>query len=371
MKIASIECIPVDVPRTQRVRIQAAHGIYAHAHFALVIVRTEDGLEGLGEACPELPWTGEDQGSCIHFIRRYFAPALVGRDARRITEAARVMDKLVARNEYAKAAVEMALWDLAGKATGQPLYDLWGGRVRDAVAVKFVVSGAPDHAAELARKALEAGFNYIKIKTGHDLEDDLRRVRAVRKAVGDGVPVGIDSNQGWSIPAATRALPVLEEQRVAFIEQPFTRDPLEAMLALSRQTRIPLVAHEAMFSRDDALRLAHSRAVSVLAITPPTHASYVATRDILGIAEAAGMPCLLGSTIELGIASAFMAHIGVSSPRFDGTVPSDIIGQFYHDRDIVTAPLAFKDSAVAPPAGPGLGVTLDWDAIKAYRTDGK
>lgn len=369
MKIKSIECIPVDVPRAARVRIQAAHGIYAAAHFAIVIVKTEDGVEGYGEACPELPWTGEDQASCIHFIQHYFTPALLGRDARRITEVVRVMDKLVARNEYAKAAVEMALWDIAGKVAKAPLYDLWGGRVRDAVKIKFVVSGAPDHAAELAQKALVVGFRNIKIKTGLGLAQDLARVKAVRDAIGDDVPLGIDSNQGWTIAETMRALPILEDQGITFIEQPFSRNPLEAMLNLARATRIPIVAHEAMFSREDALRLAASRAVAVFAITPPTHGSYVATRDILGIAEAAAIPCLLGSTIELGIASAFMAHIGASSPSFDGTVPSDIVGQFYHDRDIVTERLAFAEGAVTPPSGPGLGVSLDWDAIKAFRVD--
>jgi muconate cycloisomerase len=369
MKIRSIETIPVDVPRTARVRIQAAHGVYAASRFAIVVVRTEDGLEGLGECCPELPWTGEDQGSCCHFIKTYFAPALIGKDARRITEAVRIMDHLLTRNEYAKAAVEMALWDLAGKEAGKPLYDLWGGRVRDAVAVKFVVSGAPEHAAELAQAALANGFNFIKIKTGLGVEADLKRIRAVRKAIGDSVPLGIDSNQGWSIAEAYKALPVLEEIRCSFIEQPFTRDPLEATLNFARATRIPLVAHEGNFSRDDALRLASSRAVSIFAITPPTHGSYVATRDILGIARAASIPCLLGSTIELGIASAFMAHIGVSSPSFDGTVPSDIIGQFYHDEDITKERLAFEGSAVRPHDGPGLGVTLNPDTVAKFRVD--
>lgn len=204
MKIREIEVVPVEVPR---IRLDAAHATFTWSKFAVVFVRTEDGLEGLGEACPELPWTGEDHWSCAHFIRTYLAPALKGHDARRITEANRIMDHAVAANPYARAAVEMALWDLAGKAAGMPLHDLWGGHVRERVAIKFVVSGSPAKSAAMAKRALKRGFRYIKIKTGHDLEEDIARVRAVRKAVGPRVPVGIDSNQGCSSPRRWRPCP--------------------------------------------------------------------------------------------------------------------------------------------------------------------
>lgn len=165
------------------------------------------------------------------------------------------------------------------------------------------------------------------------------------------------------------ALPALEAAHVGFIEQPFPRHPMEAWADLRRRTRIPLVAHENLFTVDDARKLAKDRLVDVFAVTPPTHGSYAATRDILAIAQANQIPCLLGSTIELGIASAFMAHIGVSHPSFDGTVPSDIVGPFYHEEDIVNERFPLVDGGVAPPRGPGLGVTLNAKVVKKYRCD--
>lgn len=366
MKIREIEAIPVQVPRLQ---IDAAHATFTFSKFTIVLMRTDNGMEGLGEASIESPWTGEDPHACAHIIRNYLAPALKGHDARRIQDASRIMDRAIAANPYAKAAIEMALWDLAGKSANMPLHDLWGGKVRERVALKFVVSGSPAKSAAMAKRALKRGFRYIKIKTGHDLEEDIARVRAVRKAVGAKVPVGIDSNQGWSFTDTMKALPALEVAGIGFIEQPFSRHPIEAWADLRRRTHIPLVAHESLFTVDDARALSKDRLVDVFAVTPPTHGSYVATRDILAIAQANQIPCLLGSTIELGITSAFMAHIGVSHPCFDGTVPSDIVGPFYHDEDIVNETFALVDSGVAPPRGPGLGVTLNRKVLKKYRSD--
>ena len=369
LRIREIEAIPVEVPRTSAVRIESAYGTIPSARFVIVVVRTEDELEGVGEACPEFDWTGEDLVSCHNCITRYFAPALVGADALRVQQASARMDAALAGNPYAKAAVEMALWDLVGKAAELPLAEVWGGRVRERVALKFVVSGPPQRAADMAVELTERGFRYIKIKTGLDAREDVARVQAVRRALGDEIPVGVDANQGWSYEQALTILPVLEDLGVAFIEQPFNRHPRHRLVEYRRRSSIPIVAHESLFTLNDALELVTSQAFDIWAITPPTHGGYGATRDILGLAQAGRVPCLLGSTMELGVASAFMAHIGLSAPSIDGTVPSDIIGPLYHERDIIEETLEFEAGSVRPPDGPGLGVNLDWEAIELYRVD--
>jgi muconate cycloisomerase len=369
VKIDAVEAIPIEVPRTPKVRIASAYGAIPSARFVVVIVRTSDGIEGIGEASPELDWTGEDLVSCTACVRNHLAPVLVGEDPLRIEAARARMDRAIAANPYAKAALEMALWDIAGKVADLPLAELWGGRVRERVAVKFVVSGPPERAGDLAREVLATGFRYIKIKTGLGVESDIARVRAVRDAVGVEVPVGVDANTGWTFADAMWALPRLEALDVAFIEQPIPKTPAAALVEFRRHSRIPIVAHESLFTLEDALGLLTSRAADVWALTPATHGGYLATREILGLARAGRIPCLLGSTLELGVHSAFMAHIGLSAPSIDGTVPSDIIGPFYHERDIIRERLTFEGGGVCPPAGPGLGVTLDAEALAAYRVD--
>ena len=157
MKIREIEAIPVDVPRTPRVRIDSAHGVIPSARFVVVVVRTDEGIEGLGEASLELVWTGEDLTGCWNCIRNILAPALTGHEALQIQGALDRMDAVIAANPYAKAAVEMALWDIAGKAAGLPLAELWGGRVRERVAVKFVVSGPPSGPATWPGRSSKRG----------------------------------------------------------------------------------------------------------------------------------------------------------------------------------------------------------------------
>jgi L-alanine-DL-glutamate epimerase-like enolase superfamily enzyme len=371
VKIREIRAIPVEVPRFEQTVIAASYGSTPAARHVVTLVTTEDGVVGIGEASPEYLWTGEDLKTCCNCINDYVAPALVGQDALAVENAARRMDAAITFNQQAKAAVEMALWDIVGKVAKLPLHQIWGGRVRDAIKVKFVVSGPPQRAAEMAQELTSRGFRYIKIKTGLELAGDLQRVRAVRKALPDTVPIGIDSNEGWTYAEAVKAVPVLEELGVSFIEQPFYRYPRQNFPEFRKTTTIPLVAHESLFSLDDALELATMRAVDVWALTPQTHKGYLRTRDILGIAHAARIPCLLGSNIELGIGSALMAQIGLSAPSIDGTIPSDLIGPFYHVHDVIKEKFELRDGAIYPPEGPGLGVTLDEDAIKRYRVDDK
>jgi L-alanine-DL-glutamate epimerase-like enolase superfamily enzyme len=371
MKIEKIQAIPVEVPRIQRTVIAASYGSIPAARHVVMVVTTDDGVTGIGEASPEHLWTGEDPKTCCNCIDNYVTPVLLGRNPLDVEDAARRMDAAITYNQQAKAAVEMALWDIVGKVAGLPLHQIWGGRVRDSIKVKFVVSGPPQRAAEMAQELTGRGFHYIKIKTGLDLAGDLDRVRAVRLALGDSIPIGIDSNEGWSFAEAVKALPVLEELGVAFIEQPFNRYPRQNFVEFRKLTSIPLVAHESLFSLDDALELATMRAADVWAVTPQTHRGYLRTRDILGIARAAHIPCLLGSNIELGIGSALMAQVGLSAPAIDGSIPSDLIGPLYHTDDVINESFELRDGAMHAPEGPGLGVTLNHDVIAKYRLDGK
>jgi muconate cycloisomerase len=178
----------------------------------------------------------------------------------------------------------------------------------------------------------------------------------------------VDANGGWSLPVALQALPALQDLSLSFLEQPVSADFPDAMAAVTAHTSIPVVAHESLFTRRDAFHAAKNRLAHIWAVTPSTHGGLVATLDILGIAQAAGIPCLIGSTVELGVASAFMAQIAAAFQLIAGCpVPSDIIGSLYHESDITTSPLQIEGGLVEIPSGPGLGVELDSDRIAEFR----
>jgi muconate cycloisomerase len=207
MKITRIEPIPVCVPLKKGLTTKTAHGEHVVSPYVIIRIHTDQGLVGLGEATVAPRWSGETSRSCVAAIEDLIGPALTGKDPSRITSLRAAMHRELKLNPFTKAAVEMALWDLAGKAAGKPVHDLLGGKVRDAIPIKMVVGGFEvARARALAEQFLAWGVRCLKVKVGIDLEGDVARVEVVRQLAGPGILLGIDANCGWDLPTARRAL---------------------------------------------------------------------------------------------------------------------------------------------------------------------
>lgn len=374
MKVTGIEAIPVSVPRNPDINIVGRGGTtIPNADFVIVIVHTDDGIDGLGEAPVEVPWTGEDSVIAKHCIDRYLAPVVIGQNPLDLNLILDRMTRAIPWHPYAKAAVEMACWDIAGKAVNQPLYSLLGGKVRDRCGIKLVCSG-PDAVAtaRMAEGAVARGFTTVKLKTGFatGIASDVERVAAVRAAVGPDIRIVIDSNAGWTVPDAIRALRMMEPYDLLFAEQPVAQQDPRWMAEVRRHSVAPIAAHESMFTLWDATRAVEHGVADIWAITPSTHGGLIPARKILAIAEANGIGCLIGSTLELGISTASLLHLAVSAQVLDGgRYPSDIIGPLYHPSDIIEETFEVRGGEIAPPEGPGLGVTLSKAALEQFRVD--
>ena len=221
MKITGIETIPVRVPIQENLAIRAKGGYHSVSPFLLVRMHTDEGIVGLGEVSCTPRWSGEDQVTAAHFIETILAPLLTGQDPCEVERLSVVTGRALFGHPFTKAALEMAMWDILGKAAGLPLYRLLGGKVRDFVPTKWSVSGAePARAAEIATWAVEQGFRTMKVKVGIDPEQDVERVRAVRDAIGPGVRLGIDANGAWSVRAAIAMVNRLRKFDIYFAEQP-------------------------------------------------------------------------------------------------------------------------------------------------------
>jgi len=365
--IEQLDVIEVCVPRTQRNRIRTTYGTLPDAHFALVHIQAE-GLEGAGEASTDHWWTGEDAVTVRHVIETYLAPLVKG-ERLGIRDAAERMKKAIEGHPHARAAIETALWDVLGKAVGLPLHALLGRADARPLRIKYVIGLVePEYARQEAEYAHDRGINYLKIKVGGDLEDDLRRVEAVADVLGGRGNLGVDAQSGWSFATTISALAPLEALGVAFLEQPVARDYPEQMAEITRRSTIPIVAHESLFSLRDAMEAAHHGIGHIWALTPQTHGGVTPTLELLSVARASGRSCLLGSTVELGVGTALVAQLGVAFDEFsDCPVPSDVIGPLYHEDDVVVEQPQIIDGYVHVPPGPGLGVSLDWERIKRYR----
>ena len=371
MKITRIETIPVRVPITAEFRIQGALGAHFESPFLIVNVHTDEGLTGLGEVSCTPIWSGEDSTTAAHFIATILEPALVGEDPRDVERLSTKMRRSLGANPFTKSGVEIALWDILGKSVGLPVYRLLGGAVRERVPIKMSVSGvSPERAAELGRFAISKGLTALKVKTGIEPQADIARVRAVREAVGPRFRMGVDSNGGWSPRVAIQTIRTLAaECNIYFAEQPVAPLDMQWLVDVRRNVPVPVMADESCYTLQDAMALARAGAADILSLYIGKGGGIGPARKVAAVAEAAGLTCTVGSNLELGIASAAMAHVATACPGIGAEeFPCDILGPLAYEHDLLDGNyFQLQGGAVKAPDGPGLGVSLDEDALAKYR----
>jgi muconate cycloisomerase len=341
-------------------------GGHTKGNYVLVRVSDDAGRVGLGEASVTSVWSGETQAGTIALIEQELAPILVGADPFDVEWVSHRMDRAVFGNSFAKGAVEMALLDLQGQALGVPVYRLLGGHQPDArasgIRLKFVVGAVePVLAAQRARRMVEGGWRAIKVKVGrHDHpRADVERLRAVREAIGPDVWLSVDANGGYTADQAIWAAERLGKLDVALFEQPTRRGDHAAMAEVRRRSGIPIMADESVFTPQDALEVVRAGAADVLSLYPGKHGGIRATQQIAKLAEAAGLPCTIGSNLEREVATAAMAHVTVCTANIQcERFPGDLIGPVYYEQALTRTPLRYQADRLWVPEGPGLGVAV-------------
>ena len=367
MKIADVRVTLADIPvtRPHTMSFTTLHAV----NFAFVRVETTDGVTGWGEAaCLGGPtWSEESAESVAATIERYVAPWLVGRDASEVEPLRLEMARRVQGNPFARAAVEMALWDLNGRALGVPVHRLLGGRVRERVPLSWSLAvGGLEAELEEAREKVALGHRIFKIKTAaHPLRVDVERVRRIRETVGAGVALRVDANQGWDRPTALAAVRALEPYGLDFIEQPLPRWDLDGMAELARRSPTPIMADESCGSEHDALAIARLGGVSILALKLTKSAGILGTMAIARIAQAAGMGCYVGCMIETSLGTAAYLHVALAASPV--TWGCELFGPLLLKGDVVRRPVSYADGAILALDGPGLGVDVDETALNECR----
>ncbi len=370
MRIHSIEIIPVLVPIRPEFQIRGSLGFHKDSPFAILKVHTDEGITGLGEVSCTPVWSGEDSTTATHIINGFLAPALIGEDPRDVERLTQKMRRAVFGHHFTKAGLEFALWDILGKAAGLPVYRLLGGAVRQRIPIKMSVSGAePARAAEIATWAMNQGLKALKVKVGIEPNADIARVKAVREAIGPHIRMGIDANGGWSPRVAIETIrKIADQSNIYFAEQPVAALDLQWLADVRRNVPVPVMADESCNTVQDAMAIVRAGAADILSIYVSKGGGLGAARKIAVVAEASGLTCTVGSNLELGIASAAMAHLAASSPGVGAEeFPCDILGPLAYEHTLLAEPLEFKDGAITVPGRPGLGVELDEHALKRFK----
>ncbi|MCC6589250.1 MAG: hypothetical protein IT168_21310 [Bryobacterales bacterium] len=367
-KITRVEIIPIRAPRKEAVKsgLNRASPVTA-SEFGIVRIETAAGLEGLGEISITYPRIGH---TLCYAARHLIAPALIGRDASAVTATLAEVDRLLAGElsaPYIRAAFEIALLDLAGKRAGLPLYDLLGGKMRERIPLAWgIYQKAPDEMAFDAAKAVADGYHAIKLKVGRRLEDDLAAVKAVAQAVG-ARPLRLDANAAWtSVAEAARAIDAFAQiAQIDWIEQPLPRRNLEGLRMLRQRCGVPIMADESCQTLRDAYELARAEAADVWNVYVVEAGGVVAAAQIFALAAAVDIPCILGSQAEMAIGTAACAHLAAAMPNLPHAI--ETFGPLRYQSDIVNAAIPIQNGYLNPPDGPGLGVTLNEDAVDRMR----
>lgn len=384
MSIRSIKALPIHGDLKPDIAIISSLGKHIVGQYVLVKVHDDAGRVGLGEASVTSVWSGETQAGTIALIDDFLAPLVIGADPFDLEWISRRMDKAVHANSFAKGAIEMALLDLQGKTLGIPVYQLLGGRAsadaptnkegfqpqkedsvpaRDGIRLKFVVGAVePVLAAERAHRMVKAGWKAIKVKVarhGGDPNVDFERLKAVREAIGD-TWLSVDANGGYTVDQAIVAAAKFEKLNVLLFEQPTRRGDHQAMAEVRRRSGIPIMADESVFTPQDAMEVIRQRAADVLSLYPGKHGGIRPTQQIAKIAEAAGIPCTIGSNLEREVATAAMAHVTVATANIQcQRFPGDLIGPVYFDKTLTKEPLRYQADRLWVPEKAGLGVEMN------------
>ncbi len=361
MKISAIETLPVSQVVRPDVAIVSAAGSQPESHYVIVVIRTDDGHVGYGEASVVPAWSGESQQSALHAIGDVLAPLLVGKNPLHIGALADAMDRAVYANPFTKAAVEMALLDVAGKALGVPAHVLMGGPRRvPEIGMKFSIGAFPPaEAARVAEAAVAKGLRAVKVKVGLDVATDIERVAAVRAAVGEGFRVAVDANGGWNESDAVRAIPDLERLGVNAMEQPLRRGDFRGCARLRKRTSIPIMLDESIFTRQDALEAIRQEACDLISVYPGKNGGVLRSLEIAQLAATAGLRCTIGSNLEMDLGTAAMLQLAVAMPALATSVDHDVIGPLYYEKHFTRSPIQFRGGCAVVPEGRGLGLEFD------------
>lgn len=341
------------------------YGIWPGLTCVIVEIETDEGLVGIGESAVLF----KPVEAIIAHLRA-FESYLVDEDpfdVERISKKLRLLGGWQysrVYGNYALSGVDTALWDIKGKACGRPLYKLLGGAVREQIPViKYLIKDAPEVMAQVARDAVTDGYEtlYMKFTTIPELID---AIVAVREAVGYQPKLRIDFNQTLSPGYAVKLISDLEKYNIEFIEQPVLADDLDGLKYVRDSVRVPIAADEACHNLYDTFQVIKKGAADIIHVDPRTHDGILDAKKAAGIAEAAGLPVVLHSTTEAGIAQSMFLHVAASTPNF--ILANQSIYDNLADDYIRPGALRIKQGYMSVPQGPGVGVELDPEKVGKY-----
>lgn len=319
-----------------------------------VKIITDTGNIGYGEAAPTAVITGDTTGSIIDAITNYIAPKLVGVEVANIEEIMERIHGAILGNTSAKAAVDMAVYDLYGQYHKAPLYKLLGGYRRQIETDITISVNTPEEMAKDSIDAVNRGYKVLKIKVGLDSRLDIERIQAIRDAIGYEVDLRLDANQGWEPREAIRVIRTMEDKgfNIELIEQPVLARDLEGLKYVTDNVNIPILADESVFSPMDAIEIIQNRRADLINIKLAKAGGIYKALKICSIAEVYGIECMIGCMLETKLSVSAAVHLAGGKKII---TKMDLDGPLLCKEDPVEGGPEFREPIIILNDEPGLG----------------
>ncbi|WP_313894286.1 dipeptide epimerase [Psychrobacillus sp.] len=354
MKIKEIEIYAIRLPLVDPFII--SYHTYDDMPSIIVKLTTEEGIVGYGEAVADEHVTGETWESTYAMLKNTLAPLLIGKNPMEFERLHEMMDKAVYQAPAAKAAIDIACYDVVGKKLGVPVYQLLGGRYHEKFPVTHVLSiGTPESMAAEAANRMKEGYSSFKMKVGTEVQTDVKRIQAVRAQVGDDIAIRVDVNQGWKNSANTiTAMRQLEQEGLDWLEQPVVADDFNGMVEVKAKTTTPLMMDEGLRGIRDMRELIEKQAAHKVNIKLMKCGGIYPAMKLAHMAEMAGIECQIGSMVESSIGSAAGFHVAFSKKSFTSV---ELTGPLKFSKDVGN--LHYDVPFIKLNERPGLGIDVD------------
>jgi o-succinylbenzoate synthase len=322
----------------------------------VVSVHTDTGHVGYGEAPATAVITGDTHGSIVEAIRKFISPRLIGEEVANLNRVTQLIQGAIEKNSSAKAAVEIAVYDLFGQLYKAPLYKMLGGgdpviTTDITISVDYIDKMVADSIA-----AVERGFESLKIKVGKDIGVDIERIKAIYAAVEDRALLRVDANQGWTAKQAVYALQTLEDAgvRLELVEQPVKAQDLEGMKYVTERVHTPIMADESVFGPVEVIELIRMRAADIINIKLMKTGGLSTAIQIADIAGMYQVECMIGCMIETSISVAAAVHLAVAKANVITKI--DLDGPSLCAFNPVDGGVIFNEAEISVTDAPGLGI---------------
>lgn len=328
----------------------------------VVMIESDNGLVGFGEAPPTAVITGDTHDAILGAIR-LLGSQLLGRPLENFNSLLKIVRHNLVHNSSGKAALEIALYDLFAQYLGMPLYQFLGGGPNVLKTDLTISVDRIDKMVADSRKAVAAGFDALKIKVGKNLDEDLERLQAIHAAVGDGVKLSLDANQGWTVKETLYAVGRIERAGIPldFIEQPIKAHDLDGLRLITERSSIPILADEAVFSARDAIEILERHAADLINIKLMKTGGLSTALQIAGLAELYHTECMMGCMLESSISVTAAAHLAAA--RSDVITRIDLDGPALCSENPLTGGIVMNGPKIVLPDAPGLGIA----AVKNFQ----